>query len=127
MQETKATFKNQEASIRNLELQVGQLAKQFIEKPKNALPNDTILNPKEACKVINLRSGKVVGKEVMEDANNKQYEEAMEDSILDDAQGSNSPIQSQKGKVLEKEKVKEYEPKLPFPQRFQKENKDNKF
>ncbi|MED6190531.1 hypothetical protein PIB30_106796 [Stylosanthes scabra] len=52
MDETRANFKNQEAAIRNLEIQVGQIAKQLTEKTLNILPSDTIPNPREECKEI---------------------------------------------------------------------------
>ncbi|MED6173759.1 hypothetical protein PIB30_062681, partial [Stylosanthes scabra] len=47
MDETRANFRNQEAAIRNLEIQVGQIAKQLNERPPNTFPSDTIPNPKE--------------------------------------------------------------------------------
>ncbi|MED6152548.1 hypothetical protein PIB30_093141 [Stylosanthes scabra] len=71
MNETKATLKNQKASIRNLEVQVGQIAKQLTERSPNTFPSNAITNPKEECKVIQLRSGKKV---------EKKTEEAAEDS-----------------------------------------------
>ena len=46
--------------MKNIERQVGQLAKQA-ERPTNVLPSDTIPNPREECKALQLRSGKVVG------------------------------------------------------------------
>ncbi|MED6165393.1 hypothetical protein PIB30_099161 [Stylosanthes scabra] len=36
----------------NLEIQVGQIAKQLAEKPPNTLPSNTIPNPREECKAI---------------------------------------------------------------------------
>ncbi|MED6195942.1 hypothetical protein PIB30_042610 [Stylosanthes scabra] len=68
MNETKATLKNQEASIRNLEVQVGQIAKQLTEKSLNTFPSNTITNPKEECKAVQLRSGKTVEKKIEEPA-----------------------------------------------------------
>ncbi|KAL4343715.1 hypothetical protein AHAS_Ahas11G0106100 [Arachis hypogaea] len=47
--------------MRNLERQIGQLSKQTVaERAPNALPSDTIPNPKEECKVIQLRSGRTL-------------------------------------------------------------------
>ncbi|XP_016168619.1 GATA zinc finger domain-containing protein 14-like [Arachis ipaensis] len=51
--------KNHEASLRNLERQIGQLSKQP-ERPTNTFPSDTISNPKEECKAIQLRSGRTL-------------------------------------------------------------------
>ncbi|KAL4287412.1 hypothetical protein AHAS_Ahas19G0183600 [Arachis hypogaea] len=53
--------KNHEASLRNLERQIGQLSKQTVsERAPNALPSDSIPNPKEECKAIQLRSGRIL-------------------------------------------------------------------
>nr|XP_025678646.1 uncharacterized protein LOC112778553 [Arachis hypogaea] len=44
-----------------MERQIGQLSKQIaIKKPSRSLPSDTIPNPKEECKAIQLRSGKIL-------------------------------------------------------------------
>ncbi|KAL4294062.1 hypothetical protein AHAS_Ahas18G0190500 [Arachis hypogaea] len=56
MQETRA-------SIRNLEVQMGQISKQLPERSASTFPSDTVVNPREDCKVIQLRSGKVAGSE----------------------------------------------------------------
>ncbi|KAL4316195.1 hypothetical protein AHAS_Ahas15G0260800 [Arachis hypogaea] len=63
MDETRDNFQNQGASIRNLKIQIGQNAKQLIERPSNNFPSNTIPNPREECKGINLRSGRVVSNE----------------------------------------------------------------
>ena len=61
MKNQELTTKNQEASMKNLERQIGQISKQIsVEKPSSSLPSDTIPNPKEECKVVQLRSGKVL-------------------------------------------------------------------
>ncbi|XP_057755921.1 uncharacterized protein LOC130975105 [Arachis stenosperma] len=56
MQKTKA-------SIRNLEVQMGQLSKQIPERSASTFSSDTVVNPREDCKVIQLRSGKTAGYE----------------------------------------------------------------
>ncbi|XP_027368357.1 uncharacterized protein LOC113874322 [Abrus precatorius] len=60
MIETRTNLKNQDASIRNLEAQIGQLSKQTIETSMRPFSSNTIVNPKEDCKVITLKSGKDV-------------------------------------------------------------------
>ncbi|KAL4329485.1 hypothetical protein AHAS_Ahas13G0304800 [Arachis hypogaea] len=52
--------KNHEASLRNLERQIGQLSKQPAERPTNYFLSDTIPNTKEECKAIQLRSGRTL-------------------------------------------------------------------
>ncbi|XP_017416468.2 uncharacterized protein LOC108327255 [Vigna angularis] len=63
MSETKTNFKNQEASIRNLENQIGQLLRQLSERSPGTFPSDTIPNPREQCKAIQLRNGRVIENE----------------------------------------------------------------
>ena len=61
MQASMANQKNTEASIRNLETQVGQLAKQLANQQGSQFSTNTQTNPREHCKSITTRSGKVVG------------------------------------------------------------------
>jgi hypothetical protein len=49
-----------QASIQNLEMQVGQLARGQQGRQQGSLPSDTVVNPKEQCKAIALRSGREV-------------------------------------------------------------------
>ncbi|XP_016178400.1 uncharacterized protein PFB0145c-like [Arachis ipaensis] len=42
------------SSIRNLEIQIGQLSKRIPEIPSNTLPNNTEGNPKEECKALTI-------------------------------------------------------------------------
>jgi len=60
MMSTKTNFKNQVASIHNLELQVGQIANLLANRPQGSLLNNTGTNPKEDVKAITLRSGKTL-------------------------------------------------------------------
>ena len=67
--ETKTTLQNQSAQIRNLEVQISQLAMAQNARPQGALPSNTEVNPKEQCHAISLRSGKKLKeREVSEDA-----------------------------------------------------------
>ncbi|XP_061360553.1 uncharacterized protein LOC133304518 [Gastrolobium bilobum] len=58
--ETRAYHKNQDASIRNLESQIGHLSRKLAERSQGQFPSDTIVNPKEDCKSIVTRSGIVI-------------------------------------------------------------------
>ncbi|XP_061358249.1 uncharacterized protein LOC133302489 [Gastrolobium bilobum] len=60
VKEARAHNKNQDASIRNLEVQIGQLSKQVSERLPGTFPSDTIMNSKENCKTIMTISGKVL-------------------------------------------------------------------
>ncbi|XP_019431425.1 PREDICTED: uncharacterized protein LOC109338606 [Lupinus angustifolius] len=66
MQVSISNQKNTDASIRNLETQVGQLAKQMAEQnaDRQQFSANTQTNPKEHCKSITTRSGKVIGKSI---------------------------------------------------------------
>ncbi|XP_061356874.1 uncharacterized protein LOC133301270 [Gastrolobium bilobum] len=58
--ETRASFRNQEASIWNLETQIGQLLKQFTESTHGTFPSNTNTNPNAQCNSIVTRSGIVI-------------------------------------------------------------------
>jgi len=52
MQVTMSNHKSTESSLKNLEIQVGQLAKQLAEKSSNSFGANTEMNPKEECKAV---------------------------------------------------------------------------
>ncbi|KAJ6676967.1 hypothetical protein OIU85_010176 [Salix viminalis] len=58
MTEINTNLQNQAALIRNLEVQVAQLANMLMGRQQGNLPSTTKINPKEQCKAITLRSGK---------------------------------------------------------------------
>src|ERR1051325_4910168 len=61
MQDSMANQKSTEASIKNLETQMGQLAKQISDQSAStSFSPTTQANPKEHCKAITTRSGRVV-------------------------------------------------------------------
>ena len=60
MQVTISNHKSTESALKNLEIQVGQLAKQLAEKSSNNFGANTEKNPKEECKVVVTRSRKLM-------------------------------------------------------------------
>jgi len=62
MKVTMSNHKSTESALKNLEIQVGQLAKQLVEKSSNSFRENTEKNPKE-CKVVVTRSRKLVAAE----------------------------------------------------------------
>ncbi|XP_020238186.1 uncharacterized protein LOC109817364 [Cajanus cajan] len=70
MQVSISNHKSTEASIKNLEIQVGQLAKQLAENSGGNFSANTHTNPKENCSAITTRGGKRVG--VLEDEEEQQ-------------------------------------------------------
>ncbi|KHN18305.1 hypothetical protein glysoja_042402, partial [Glycine soja] len=55
MQVSIANQKNIDASIKNLEVQVGQLTKQLFEHGNGSFSATTQVNPKEHCNLITTR------------------------------------------------------------------------
>ncbi|XP_062100430.1 uncharacterized protein LOC133806330 [Humulus lupulus] len=107
------------SSIRNLEMQVGQLENLLQSRPQGNFPSNAKVNPKELCNAISLRSG-------------RELEESVEKSSLP------PKVESEiKGKVEEKvtenlEKKQsqvsiDHHIKIPFPQRLRKNNLDKQF
>ncbi|XP_057734429.1 uncharacterized protein LOC130949826 [Arachis stenosperma] len=150
MKQQELTSKNHEGSMRNLERQIGQLSKQaVIERPTSSLPSDTIPNPKEECKVIQLRSGKILvndreaNKKPMEndkkpaeknEAGNKEEVTASKQAQEKPKEKDEQLQESRKGKKVmeepsqrQKQLEKTSTPPLPYPQRFNKEIKDQHF
>ena len=60
--DTKTTLSNQSAQIRNIEVQLKQMASRMNERKQGLLPSTSEVNPrregKEHCKAVTLRSGK---------------------------------------------------------------------
>ena len=50
---------NTNASLKNMEIQIGQLAQAVQKEPKDSFPSDTRKNPKD-CMVVILRSGRAL-------------------------------------------------------------------
>ncbi|XP_057755881.1 uncharacterized protein LOC130975065 [Arachis stenosperma] len=121
----------QDATMKNLKRQVGQLARQLAKRPTNTFPSDTIPNPREECKAVQLRSGKIVG-EYIKDINKEATKPREDDKI--DYKNDKETQPFKKGKEVMKSQpeerkggVKPYVPKLPYPQRLHKEIRDQRF
>ena len=56
MQVSMSNQKSTESAIKNLEVQVGQLAKQLADRSSSRLTTNTEKNPKEGCKAVMTRS-----------------------------------------------------------------------
>ncbi|KAL0463097.1 UNVERIFIED_CONTAM: hypothetical protein Slati_0197300 [Sesamum latifolium] len=56
-------FQNQDASIRNLKMHVGQLVNIVSGRKESQLPSDTETNPKEHIDAITLKNGRIIGEE----------------------------------------------------------------
>lgn len=126
--------KNQEAAIKNLENQIGQLAKQVAERPPGKFPSDTINPRQENASAIVTRSGRtMVGVE------NKLEEEKIEknDEKNDEKEEKNEKNEKveKKGRSKKVDPFKEgangYVPnkydRIPFPKALVKKNLDKQF
>ncbi|XP_022868727.1 uncharacterized protein LOC111388274 [Olea europaea var. sylvestris] len=75
---------NMGATMKNLEVQIGQLATSMKSQQQGKFPSDTEVNPKEHCKAVILRNGKQVGEsEPTEESNptpDKEKEQKKKDS-----------------------------------------------
>ena len=56
MQVSMSNHKSTESAIKNLEVQVGQLAKQLVDRPSSSFSANTKKNSKEECKAVMARS-----------------------------------------------------------------------
>jgi len=60
MHVTMSNHKSTESALKNLEVQVGQLAKQIADKSSSSFVANTEQNPKEECKAVMTRSKRFV-------------------------------------------------------------------
>ncbi|KAL5541132.1 hypothetical protein UlMin_044349 [Ulmus minor] len=112
--DTQANFRNQGASIRDLEHQIGEISKLLTERGQGALPSNTERNPREEAKAITLRSGKEL----------ERSKEASKQVIEEDTSVSkNQPAAT----TIEQPLPKPSTNAVPFPQRLRKQNLDKQF
>ncbi|XP_057747172.1 uncharacterized protein LOC130966392 [Arachis stenosperma] len=114
-QDQALTLKNQDASMRNLERQIGQMAKQITEIGK-ALKW-------EECKAITLRNEKKVETDAIIQEEHDQ--EDLKEEAKEQKQEQETSTQSEK--LAKNEALKIYQPMLPYPQRLKRENKEKQF
>ena len=81
MQKTESHMKNTDATIRNLEVQIGQLAQKMAKRPTRTFRANTKKNPKEECKAVVTRSQRQKNEEtdkVLQDADKEEGAEEEE-------------------------------------------------
>ncbi|XP_047170548.1 uncharacterized protein LOC124838881 [Vigna umbellata] len=130
MNETRTNFKNHEASIRNLENQIGQLSRQLLERSPGTFPSDTIPNPREQCKAIQLRSGRVLENEKRSEM--EREKKKIVDETVEEREENEVEKKCEEKNVGEKNqesgsKMREYVPTIPFPQRLKKQEQAKQF
>nr|KYP52787.1 hypothetical protein KK1_025322 [Cajanus cajan] len=140
--------KNIEASIKNLEVQVGQLAKQLADMSGGPFSANTKTNPKEHCKAITTRSGKVVGgdvgvsenneknnkeennelKEVEEESEKNEEENNKSESVDSEKKREKNGVEKEKNKKKGKEVISNVPVRnLPYPHAPSKKGKERQF
>ena len=115
--------KTTNASLKNLETQIGQLALILQNQMKDAFPSDTKKNPKD-CMTVQLRSGKELEKEKSEkDEGNKGEGSLGNGESLENERKKEQQQQEERSK----KKAHNSMPAVPFPQRLQKSRIEEQF
>ena len=110
------------ASLKNLETQIGQLALTLQNQIKDAFLSDTKKNPKD-CMAVQLRSGKELEKE-----KSKKDESNKGEGILENAESPEKERKKeQQQEERNKKKAQNSMPSVPFPHRLQKSRIEEQF
>lgn len=101
MQQSMANQKNTDASIKNLETQVGQISKQLSKQQRGTFTTTTQANPKEHCKAITTRSEKMLN--TNDDENKRSVVENREEEEKKREEKKKEGENNNKEEVVEKE------------------------
>src|SRR5262249_30939398 len=112
---SEARFQNQDASIKNLETQIGQLAKMMTERTQGASSSNAEPKLKEHVKAITLRSGKELPNKQVK---NKNKELETQEKLVEH---QSEAKEKNKSKLFADEVIKEYKPRIPYPQKPKQE------
>ncbi|XP_022892010.1 uncharacterized protein LOC111406878 [Olea europaea var. sylvestris] len=118
------------ATVKNLEVQIGQIATAIQSQQKGQFPSDIEVNPREHCNAITLRSGKAVEERKLREAG-----VPTSDPILTrEKQTEGQKTETEATKKIYKPYSISFpdnppilKPPLPFPQRYLKKEFDEKF
>ena len=119
---------NINASLKNLETQVGQLALAMQNQSKDAFPSDTKKNPND-CMVVTLRSARELEsrkEDEQKKTKKEENEETREETKLSSSELAKeiekeevyTNQQVEKEKLKKKEELQAYMPDVPFLQRL---------
>ena len=130
MQISMSNYRSTESSNRNLEIQVGQLAKQMAERPTGNFRANTEKNPKKECRAVLTRSQMRVQGEA-EKAEGDQSEEGRADKEEEKEEEEKNVLISMTKIQLAQEAKKEEPPaplkEPPYPLVLSKKNKERYF
>ena len=111
------------ASLKNLETQIGQLALTLQNQIKDAFPSDMEKNPKD-CMAVQLRSGKELEKEKSEKEEGNKGEGSLENA---ESLEKERKKEQQQQEERSKKKARNSMPAVPLPQRLQKSKIEEQF
>ncbi|XP_039134255.1 uncharacterized protein LOC120271647 [Dioscorea cayenensis subsp. rotundata] len=119
MNETHTSLQNQSAQIRNLEVQLSQMAGMLTERQQGNLPSTSEVNPRksgnEQCSAITLRSGKEL-----------KMPEKMSESV-DQKHDQNNLEHNKSESQIEASLPQDRFSRIPFPQCLKKNKLDQQF
>ena len=115
--------KTTNASLKNLETQIGQLALTQKNQMKDAFPSDTKKNPKD-CMAVQLRSGKELDQEKSEKDKGNKGERSLGNA---ESLEKERKMERQQEEERSKKKGQNSMPAVPFPQRLQKSRIEEQF
>ncbi|CAJ2645262.1 unnamed protein product [Trifolium pratense] len=122
VQETQVYQRGNDAVLRNLETQIGQIAKEMANNKNQggSFAANTEPNPKEQCKSITTRSGKEVGKGIGD--NLRKEEEVMRRADEEEeGESENEAEKNKKEELVEKEKNEKTEKNEKIAEKGEKE------
>ena len=111
-------LQNYEASMHNLETQIGQLANLVADRAQGSLPSNTERNPREHVKAVTLRSGKT-----FQDVEMKEKEQVDEEEPMKAKEHDKQPDPPSQ----QKPEVVPYKPRIPYPRRLQQEKMEKQY
>ena len=115
--------KTTNASLKNLETQIGQLALTLQNQIKDAFPSDTKKNPKD-CMAMQLRSGKELEKEKSEKDEGKKGEGSQRNA---ETLENKMKLEQDQEEERSKKKAQNSTTAVPFPQRLQQSKIEEQF
>ncbi|XP_019241859.1 PREDICTED: uncharacterized protein LOC109221880 [Nicotiana attenuata] len=120
---TDENMESQNSSLKNLEIQLSQLAALVSEKIQGPLPSNTKKNPKEHLKAITLRSGKKL---------DEPFTDQLEQQVNNgkNVETPSEPSEEKEVKKKEEKNIEKLTPlpvTIPFPQKMKREKLDNQF
>ncbi|XP_040867852.1 uncharacterized protein [Glycine max] len=129
-----SNYMSTKSSIKNLEIQMGQLAKQMAERPTNNFGANTEKNPKKECKVIFTRRENVEKEKRIEEDVCDEEGEKKEEGEKDKSKESGDEVSTTKTKTknqLAQEARREIPPtsskEIPYPLVPSKKDKEHYF